>query len=49
MFYGCADLRYLNIYSLTENDQSIIEIFERASNSFKFCVKENENIPKIFE
>ena len=49
MFYNCQNLKYLNIYSLTENDQSIIEMFEEASNNIQFCVKETENIPKIYE
>ena len=49
MFYNCRSLTSLNIYSLTEKDQSISEIFEGASNRIKFCVKEHENIPKIFD
>ena len=49
MFYNCTRLEYLNIYSLNEKDQSISEIFKGASNNFKFCVKEHENIPKIFK
>ena len=49
MFYNCQKLRYLNIYSLIEDVQSIFEMFEGASNNFTFCVKENENIPNIFE
>jgi len=49
MFYKCQSLEYLNIYSLTEDVQSIFEMFEGASNTFSFCIKENENIPNIFE
>ena len=49
MFYNCINLKYLNIYSLTENDQSIIEMFGKASENIKFCIKEIENIPKIYE
>ena len=49
MFYNCRSLEYLNIYSLTEQFQSISEMFEGASNNFIVCVKEHENIPNIFE
>ena len=49
MFYNCRSLEYLNLYSLTEKDQAITEIFEGASNSFKFCIKEKENIPNLFQ
>ena len=48
MFYNCSNLKYLDLYSLTEKDQSILEIFEGASTNFQFCIKENEDIPKIF-
>ena len=48
MFYNCKSLQYLNIYSLTEKVQSISEMFEGASNNFTLCIKENENIPNIF-
>ena len=49
MFYNCSSLEYLNIYSMVEKGQSIAEMFEDASNNFTFCVKENENIPNIFQ
>ena len=49
MFYGCSNLEYLNLYSLKEDGQSIYEMFEGVSSTFKFCIKENENIPNIFE
>ena len=49
MFYDCGSLKYLNIYSLTEKEQSISEMFDGASNDFTLCIKENENIPNIFE
>ena len=49
MFYNCEKLEYLNIYSLTEKSQSFSEIFEGASDNFIVCVKDNENIPNIFE
>ena len=49
MFYNCQSLNYLNIYSLVEIEQSIIEMFEGASNNFKFCIQENERIPEIFK
>ena len=34
---------------MVEKGQSIAEMFEDASNNFTFCVKENENIPNIFQ
>ena len=49
MFYNCRSLKYLNIYSLTERVQSITEMFEGTSTDFTFCVKEEKDIPKIFE
>ena len=49
MFYNCKNLEYLNIFSLTENFQSITEMFEGASDNFTFCIKEHEDIPNIFE
>ena len=49
MFYNCKSLEYLNIFSLTEKAQSIIDMFEGASDNFTFCVKESETIPKIFK
>ena len=48
MFYNCKSLKYLNIFSLTENAQTISEIFEGASNDFSICIKEHENISNIF-
>ena len=49
MFYNCENLEYLNLFSLTENAQSISEMFEGTSDNFIFCIEENENIPNIFE
>ena len=49
MFYNCKSLKYLNIYSLTENAQSIYEMFEGVSDNFTFCINDNENIPNIFK
>ena len=49
MFYNCSSLEYLNIYSLIEDVQSIHEMFEGVSDNFTFCIKENENIPNIFQ
>ena len=49
MFYNCSSLEYLDIFSIKERGQSITEMFTGASNSFTFCVKENENIPNIFK
>ena len=48
MFYNCAGLEYLDIYSLTENSQSIIEMFEGVNPNLEFCIKENEDMPNIF-
>ena len=36
MFYNCKSLKYLNIFSLTEKSQSIIDMFEGASDNFEF-------------
>ena len=49
MFYNCSSLQYLNLFSLTEKDQSITEMFKGASTTFTFCIKENEDIPNIFQ
>jgi len=49
MFYNCQSLKYLNLYNLEERGQSVIDIFEKASKDFQICVKEHENIPKIFD
>ena len=48
MFYNCQNLRYLNIFSLNENDQSVLEMFKGVSNNFIFCVEDSEKIPKIY-
>ena len=48
MFYNCQSLEYLNIFSLKERGQSTIDIFTNASNHFKICIEEHENIPEIF-
>jgi len=42
MFYNCKNLKYLNIFSLTENAQSISEMFEGTSNYFTICIDEPE-------
>ena len=49
MFFNCSSLEYLNLFSLTEKDQSITEMFKGASTTFTFCIKENEDIPNIFQ
>ena len=49
MFYNCQNLTYLNLYSLTETSQSISEMFNESSNSFKLCIKDAENIPNIYQ
>ena len=49
MFYNCNNLTYLNLYNLSERGQSIIEMFNNVNSSFVFCIKENENIPTIFD
>ena len=49
MFYNCSSLEYLNLYSIEERGQSLLEMFTEVSDNFTFCIKENENIPNIFE
>ena len=49
MFYNCSSLKYLDIFSLVEDGQSYYEMFEGSSYNFTFCLKEDENIPNIFE
>ena len=49
MFYNCKKLTTLDIYSLNENDQSIFQMFEGASENFKFCIQDDSKIPKIFK
>ena len=49
MFYNCTSLEYVNIYLLTERVQSIVEIFEFASDDFTICIEYNEKIPNIFK
>ena len=48
MFYNCKNLTYLDLYSLTESGQSIVQMFEKSSKSFKLCIKDNKYIPNIF-
>ena len=48
MFYNCKSLEYLNIYNLTEDAQSITEMFEGTPNNFIICIKDKENIPNIY-
>ena len=48
MFYNCSSLKYLNIFLLIEDVQSIAEIFEGTPNDFKLCIKDEKNIPNIF-
>ena len=49
MFYNCKKLYYLNMFSLIESGQSINEIFSGSSDNFTFCIKDEKNIPNIFE
>ncbi|MBO6244101.1 MAG: hypothetical protein J6O41_06035, partial [Clostridia bacterium] len=49
MFYNCKNLKYLNLFSLTEKAQSILEMFKEASTNFTFCIEEEKKIPKIFQ
>ena len=49
MFYNCQKLEYLDLYSITEKGQSYAEMFSNTSHNFTFCIKENEDIPNIFE
>jgi len=48
MFYNCRSLKYLNIFNLVEDVQSITEMFKGTSDNFQLCIKEKENIPKIY-
>jgi surface protein len=48
MFYNCSSLEYLNIFTLTEDFQSITEMFNGTPNNFTVCIKEKETIPNIF-
>ena len=48
MFYNCKSLEYLNIFYLIDDAQSIIEMFEGTSINFTICIKEEENIPNIY-
>ena len=48
MFYNCKSLEYLNIFNLTEDVQSITEMFEGSSNNFTICIKDEKNIPNIY-
>ena len=49
MFYLCEKLSFLNFFSFTDNDQSIIEIFQNASTTFTFCINESAKAPLIFQ
>ena len=48
MFYNCKSLEYLNIFYLIDDAQSIIEMFEGTPINFTICIKDEENIPNIF-
>ena len=48
MFYNCKHLKYINLFSLTDRGQSIIQMFEEAADNFTFCVDNHESIPNIF-
>ena len=49
MFYNCSRLTYINLYSLTEKVQSVVDIFTKSSYYFEFCINAHEKIPLIFE
>ena len=49
MFYNCKNLKYLNMFLLMEDIQSINEIFKGSSDDIILCIKEDENIPNIYE
>ena len=49
MFYNCSSLKYLNIFSLIEDIQSIHEILEGTPNDFQICIEDEKNIPNIFK
>ena len=49
MFYNCTSLKYLNIYNIIEDIQSITEILEGTPDNFTLCIKDEKNIPNIFD
>ena len=49
MFYNCKSLKYLNIFNLTEKDQTFEEIFDGASTNFTYCINDYTKIPNIFQ
>ena len=48
MFYHCNNLKYLNIYSLIEDIQSIEEILDVTPDEFEVCIEDESKIPNIF-
>ena len=48
MFYNCSKLKYINLFSLNEDVLSSNEMFEKTSDDFRFCIKDEKNIPNIF-
>ena len=49
MFYNCSSLKYLNIFSLIEDIQSITEILEGTPDDLQLCIEDENNIPNIFD
>ena len=49
MFYNCSSLIYLNIFSLSEDIQSLTEILEGTPDNIQLCIKNEKNIPIIFD
>ena len=49
MFYNCSSLKYLNIFRLIEDVQSINEILDGTPNDLQLCVNDEKNIPNIFK
>ena len=48
MFFNCQKLKYLNLFSLTDRGQSVFDMFKFSSQDFVFCIKEEKDIPNIF-
>ena len=48
MFYNCSKLKYINLFSLDGDVLSFTEMFENTSANFQFCIKDEKNIPNIF-
>ena len=48
MFYSCTKMNYLNFYHFKENDSLVIyDIFEKSTNTLKYCISSEENSYKL--